>query len=264
MRIATSGLWVWEEQHLGVECASTPHEFSVLRLRLNSCSAPDASSTRYHKFSCKLGDFKSSVLRQDYDDASCASEHGSPYLQDHAFYCRADPRTGAYVKTQCGDFSPKEVKNKAQLLLKWYPATSKKKAPVCLATEAVTRILLLDRCLPQTRVFSKDKGATYYYTLSYSSSTAASITLTERRYGKEDKRCKGSVFLTRTVQYSRTVTAGPSGCASDPVSPALGGYAAALYHDGSASSWAGLLHFIRGTTPEPSAIPTASPVLNAA
>ena len=163
------------------------------------------------------------------------------------------------MRTKCGDFSPTEVKNKAQLLLQWFPATSKKKTPVCSATNAVTRILLLERCLPQSKV-SKDKRASYYYTLSYSSSTAESITLAERRFGKEDKRCAGSAFLTKTVLYSRRVAASSrGGCASDPVSPALGAYAAAMYHDGSVSSWAGLQFFIRGSTAEPSAAPTFAP-----
>ena len=163
------------------------------------------------------------------------------------------------MRTKCGDFSPTEGKNKAQLLLQWFPATCKKKTPVCSATNAVTRILQLERCLPQTRIFSKDKGSSYFYKLTYSSSTAASITLTERRFGKDDKRCTGSVFLTKTVLYSRRVSSSPGGCASDPVSPALGAYAEAMYHDGIVSSWAGLEYFIMGPTAEPLAAPVSVP-----
>jgi len=230
----SSSQFVWVEPHQGVECASPPHEFSVLPLRLNTCSAPDASNALYHKFSCKLGDFKVSLIRQDYDDTACSpsTKHGSPFLLEHDFYCRADTRTGAYVRTVCGDLT--QIADKPQLLLRWFPATSKK-APTCAVADAVTHVLLLGRCLPQSRALSRDKSVTYYYTLSYASSTASAIMLTEKRFEKEDKSCKGPGFLTKAVQYSRAVM--PASCANDPVSPATGSYAAALYHNGSATSW---------------------------
>jgi hypothetical protein len=236
--VVDSGTWVYSLYHSGSGCKSAPHEYVVEQLQLNSCAPPDASSPSYHKFLCKEGDVKNTLSRIDYSDSSCASPRGPSSIVEHNAFCHEDARTGAYVETVCGDFSSSLVKSKAQILIKWFPTSTLSptglEPPTCFANQK-TRAILLNKCTPQPNTGGR-RGVAYFYVLSLGAQDANSISLSMRRFAKADQRCQGAAVLSTTVVYSKPSNPA-SVCARDPVSPHLGAYTAAVYHDGSAASW---------------------------
>ena len=262
--VVDSGTWAYSLYHSGSGCKSAPHEYVVEQLQLNLCAPPDASSPSFHKFLCKEGDVKNTLSRTDYSDSSCATPRGPSSIVAHNAVCHEDTRTGAYVETVCGDFSSSLVKSKAQILVKWFPTSALSptglEPPTCFANQK-TRAILLNKCRPQPNKGGR-RGVAYFYVLSLVAQDASTISLSMRRFAKTDQRCQGAATLSTSVVYSKPSNPATA-CSRDPVSPHLGAYTAAVYHDGSAASWTtNVLPFLVDNfapTSRPTRLPTRLP-----
>ena len=212
--------FLWHTYHVGEQCNSASHSYTLEPAPINACYPADAMSEQPHKYEClnpgNLG-YQYSLHRQVYakTDATCSTPLAKQFVRKDTV-CKKDPDSGAYLLASCSTISA-DLRTEGQVIVKAYTDATCQTGRSIYGTGMV-KATLLNRCL---RVFNppssgENKDNVAYHrklTLLPGVLRAESFSIEERKFSVNDARCKEAPIDTVVHSYD----ASSAKCKSDPL-----------------------------------------------
>jgi len=232
--VVTSGHYVYNTMHHGVQCHTKVAEYSIDAVSLNQCLPSDLENPHTsnavtweqipspHKFTCAMQQRKFVLSSTQYAaaDSTCSLQPADMKTVRHDFLCSKDASTGMYRQSHCGAL-PDSLALQDQLVAKSYTNSH------CSA-DAKSRGYIFGACSrmydPKTKQ-PLDKFAKLSVAMSYTQAAASTgggnsrwapgtVVLVVQQQIFDGEECSGAPTNTVKGEYA----SGPT-CKADPLHP---------------------------------------------
>jgi len=213
--------FLWHGYHIGEQCNSASHYYTLEPAPINACYPADAMSEQPHRYECSNPgglNYQYNLHRSIYakTDATCSTAPLAKQFVRKDTVCKKDPDSGAYLLASCSTISA-DLQAAGQVIVKAYTDATCQTGRSIYGTGMV-KATLLNRCLP---VFNPPSSGDNKDNVAYHRKLAllpgalrsASFSIEERKFSVKDARCKEAPIDTIVHSYD----ASSAKCKPDPL-----------------------------------------------